>query len=592
MRVRRIAWMVGMVVGCVLLIAWATKRQQVALQTCPFDSNLSLGVAFQGPHLHFDTHAVQDKVMNARIAWFSTTEHPDPDVFEYRVAQEPPEEDWDWWTTLYPTTLIVQVTDAQNRLGKAEVWKYEGNILKGILPATPDGSTIVGSLKLEAPTPFWRLSIKDKQGETLAETLLKNPETKLIVSVIYADWVPHPPKRDFVVELDKEEPHFSIFEDRMGKHPVQRYDFEKRQTVTEYVDCTVRYWRAREGCPPHTGFNEQHRTSVGTFGPPPEGCSILDIRGEKICETWVDVFVGGSLPISAEEILCMTKHFVNDNPNPASVTPPQYYRKRYVRRKIDEFPGREYIVEADRPVIDELRELQAAKSDDATVITPSIQVPPYSKGCLHWDISAVTDIRALYVAPARKVEKQRDWFLEFIASALRVVTAGIMGSAHEKKNKLVEALVDAWVKDVSQRKEVKEAGFQVGDLKFYGDIWVLHLSLGSAGPMYPPPLQNITQDIRVQIVVVKPDGTKEPVYGSLSVERLEAWTKPEPPMHPLPPSSIDIPPEGREIGLGKGWKWKLTAFAVGRSAEKVISVPLDPPQLVIEVPAPQPPPGG
>ena len=30
-----------------------------------------------------------------------------------RVYQELPEEDWDWWTTLYPTRLVVQVTDAQ-----------------------------------------------------------------------------------------------------------------------------------------------------------------------------------------------------------------------------------------------------------------------------------------------------------------------------------------------------------------------------------------------------------------------------------------------------------------------------------------------
>jgi len=161
----------AMALVCGLTLA-RTLKQQIAPQSCPFDANLSLGVAFQGPHLHFDTYAVQDKLINARIAWFSPTEHPDPDVFEYRVAQEPPEEDWDWWTTLYPTTLLVQVTDAQKRLSKVEVWKLEGNLLKGIFPASPDGSTIIGSLGLEAPTSFWRLSIKDKQGGTLAEALI------------------------------------------------------------------------------------------------------------------------------------------------------------------------------------------------------------------------------------------------------------------------------------------------------------------------------------------------------------------------------------------------------------------------------------
>jgi len=587
MKGKRSGLVVGTIVLCGLLASWATKRQQIVLQPCPFDPNLSVGVAFQGPHLHFDTYAVQDKLMNARIAWFSNTEHPDPDIFNDRVFYEPPEEDWDWWTTLFPATLILQVTDAQNRLGKVEVFKYEGNILKGIFPANQEGSTVTGSLELERPTSFWRLTIKDRRGETLAEALVKNPETQLTVVERFDRWIPHPPKRDVVVELDREEPHHL----NPGKHPVLRYDFEKKQTVTEYADCIVKYWRAKEGCPPHTGFKEQHFTTVAIFGPPPEGCSILDTRGSESCGTWVDVILEGPFPVEAESVLCMTKQFDNDYPSTAKIPPPQDYCKRYVRQRIREFPKPEALTDLARPIVERLKDMQSTKPEDGTSITPSIEVLPYSKGCLHWDINAKTDIRTILVAPVRKVEKHPTIF-DYILAALREVVRGIMGSANPKKNRVVEALVEAWTKDISQREKVKEA-FKVGDLKFYGDIWVLYLSLATAGPMYPPPLQNITQDIKVQVVVVKPDGTKEAMYGSVTIERLRATTTPEPPKAPLPEQiTVDIPSEGKVISLGKGWRWKLTAFAVGRSATKEISVPLEPPSVVIEVPAPQPPPGG
>lgn len=148
MRARRIVWMFGMVVGCGLLIAWATKRQPIALQPCPFDANISLGIAFQGPHQYFHTGKVQEKTINARIAWFRAIEQPNPDAFDKRVYQELPEEDWDWWTTLYPTRLVVQVTDAQKRLGSAEIWDSETNLLDRQLQASSDGSTIDGEFSV------------------------------------------------------------------------------------------------------------------------------------------------------------------------------------------------------------------------------------------------------------------------------------------------------------------------------------------------------------------------------------------------------------------------------------------------------------
>ncbi len=573
---RWIAWMVGMIIGCGLVIAWGAKHQPVALQPCPFDPNLYLGVAFQGPHLHFDTYSVQDKVMNARIAWFSLTEHPDPDVFNYRVAQEPPEEDWDWWTTLYPVTLLVQVTDARKRLGKVEVWKLEGNLLKGILPASPDGSTVIGSLELEAPTPFWRLSIKDKEGQILAENLVRNPETQLAATIVYARWVPHPPKRDVTVKLEKEEPH-------PGKHPVTRYDFEKRETITEYHDCTVRYWRVG-GCLPHTlpFFPNQHYVEgVGIFGPPPEGCSILDTRKENVCGTWVEIFFE-TLPIEAYEPLCMTRSFVNDTDSPARINPPQRCRKRYVLDEIKEFPSYMDIVPEDRPRVAELEDLQKPKPDDLTVITPSVEVPPFSKGCLHWDINAVTDIRALYFAPVRKVEKKRDVF-DYIFAVLPIVASNILGSAHPKKNRVVEALLTAWIEDVSQRREVKEAGIKVGDLKFYGDIWVLHLGLVGAEPMNP--LENITQPVTVKVVLVSPDGSETPTDAEVECEPIRPLTTPSPPQYVSLNVTARVSAGGSQVHLAKGFEWLIKVRSPGEGSAK-IKVPPDS-TVTIRVPMPE-----
>lgn len=324
------------------------------------------------------------------------------------------------------------------------------------------------------------------------------------------------------------------------------------------------------------------------IGPPPEGCSIEGVRGAETCGTWVYVIYDEPMPPGAGIGLCMTKPFANDQPNPAKITPSRYV-KRYVRKWIAKFLPRERVAEEDRAILDRLIQLQTPKPDDETSITPSVEVPPYSEGCIHWDISAGTDIRCLWAVPARKVKKRLSWFEEFVVKALRILASGIIGRKHPRTIKLADALLEAWERDVSKRAEVKEI-LKVGDLKFYGDIWVLHLSLARAEPMYPPPMRNITQPIKVQIVNAV---TKQPVFGEVTIKRLKATTTPEPPKFPLYEQfSVDVPEGDKEIHLGKGWRWELEAFAMGRTAKKEIPVPLEPPSVTIEVPAPAPPPPG
>ncbi len=577
--------LVAMAVVCGLTLAWTLKRQEVVLQPCPFDPDLRVGVAFQGPHRNFDTGEVQEKTLNARIAWFQPVEEPNPDAFDARVYQEPPEEDWDWWTTLYPTTLIVQVTDEKKRLGKAEIWNFEIKLLDGELKAQPDGSAILGALTLEEPDSFRQLVIKDKDGQTLVQALLKDAETKLWLVVEVGGWIPHPPPRDVVVKVSEEELH---------THEILVKPQGSDKEITVEPSCIIKRYQAEKGYPPCEGFNEQHfvkssRYEVSvTFGPPPEGCSMLDIRGDSKCETWVQMT---PFPPSFDTAYCMTKGFYNPEATQASVDPPKIYRSKHVKKRIG-FDLRTLAPIVAPEQISLLEKLEQEMVEDPTILTTPVTVPPYSEGGAHWHLQPVQPtVKGIWAVPYRKYKKTQSWFEEFVPTAVRILIPGIIGRAHPIKIALAEAAVEAWQRAVAPKKEVEKVVWLPEDAKFIGDFWVLRLSLASQGIMNPPyHAKNITQEVHVQIVVVRPDGTKVPMYGSVTIERVRAITTPPPPMMPFPPDQIDVPEQGTKIALGKGWRWKLTATAVGRQASKEIEVPPTT-SVVIEIPAPQPPPG-
>lgn len=576
----------------VLVVGWAMKRQQVVPQTCPFDPDLKVGIAFQGPHRYFDTGEVQEKTVNARIAWFRGIEQPNPDAFDDRVYQEPPEDDWDWWTTLYPTTLIVQVTDAQKRLGKAEVWNFETNLLDGELQASPDGSVVTGTLSLEQPSSFRQLVIKDKSEQVLAKALIKDPETRLWLVASRAGWIPHPPPRDIETEIAEKVAH-------EGGHTIVREinlvmkegQLAIEQTI-ENKTCTIVRYRLKEGCPPHTGnINDQHLVELDknylTFGPPPQGCSMLDTRVIASCGAWVDVT---PYPLSFGVAYCMTKSFRNDSPSQDKIDPPEVYRNKHVPVKLS-IDLRSYPLVAEEPyqaaLISELEAMQDEKG--TTVLTTSVPVPPYSEGCVHWDlIPEQAAIRGIWAVPYRKYKKTRTWFEEFLLTIHKPLLDAIMGRHVNRKELLVEGAIEAWVKGLEKAEGKEKEEWRWSDARKIGDIWVLYLQLAGQGLM--PNVRNILQDVRLQIVVVRPDGTKVPMYGSVAIERIRAITTPPPPMAPFPPDQVDVPEEGTTVALGKGWRWKLTATAVGRQVSKEIEVPPTT-SVVIEIPAPQSPPG-
>jgi len=585
---RKLVWVLVTIAAFGLFaFSMAKKRRQVVPQTCPFDTNLSVGIAFQGPHRYFDTGKVQEKIMNARIAWFRAIEQPNPDAFDERVYQEPPEEDWCWWTTLYPTTLIVQVTDAENRLGGAEVWNFDLNLLDGVIKATPDGSSITGTLTLEKPASFRQLIVKAKNGETLGKALFQNPETRLHIIVEVGGWIPHPPPRDVVTK---------ILEEKLHAHRILVK--EGNEEVEVDASCIIKRYQLEKGYPPCEGFNDQHfveSLSHGVsviFGPPPQGCSMLDIRGEESCGTWVQMT---RYPPSFDTYYCMTRGFINPEPKETSVDPPQAYGSKHVKRHIEiDLRSLAPMVSPEQTQL--LKELEEEMKEEETTLTKAVKVPPYSEGGVHWHLRPVQPtVKGIWAVPYHKYKETSSWFEEFLVSAVKILIPGIIGRAHPIKIGLAEAAVEAWQRAVAPKKVVEKTEWLPQDAKLIGDFWVLRLSLVSQEEMNPPyHAKNLTQDVHVQIVVVRPDGTKVPTYGSLTIIRGQATTVPEPPKSPLSDqmSVENVPPEGVKIALGKGWKWKLTARAVGNEATKEISVPLEPPSVTIEVPAPQPPPGG
>ena len=583
---RLIFGLVAMVVVCGLTIAWTARKQEVVLQPCPFDPNLSLGVAFQGPHRYFHTGEVLEKTINARIAWFQPVEEPNPDAFDARVSQEPPEEDWDWWTTLYPTTLIVQVTDKQKRLGKVEIWDFETKLLDGQLQGSADGSTIVGSIALGEPTSFRHLVIKDKGGQTLAQALIRDPETRLWIIVSVAGWIPHPPPRDIVVEIAEQVEHEG------GHTIISEVNLVKRkdspvpvvEQITETLPCHIQRYRVKEGCPPHTGdINEQHLVGLLTFGPPPKGCDMVDTRVRAFCGTWVEVT---PFPITFTEPYCMTKWFRNDQDSQDHIAPPKVYRNKHVPVKLP-IDIRSYPIVTDEPyqaqLVSELVEMQ--DETKTTILTTSVPVPPFSEGCVHWDlIPTQAEIRGVWAVPYRKFKKTQTWFERFLSLIHKPLLDAIIGRHKNRKELIAEAAIEAWIKGLEKAEGEERRIWQWNDAQKIGDIWVLYLQLFEQGKMRY--IRNITQDVYVQIVVAG-----KPMYGSVTIERVRAITPTvPPPMEPYPPGEVKVPEQGTKIALGKGWRWKLTATAAGSQESKEIEVPPTT-SVIIEIPAPQPPPG-
>ncbi|MCS7224918.1 MAG: hypothetical protein NZ959_10255 [Armatimonadetes bacterium] len=583
MRVRSVCLLLIPVVGLALT---NPKAPKLVLQVCPFDPALSLGVGFQGPHRHFDTFQVKEKTMNARISWFRAIEQPNPDAFDDRVYQEPPEQDWVWWDTLYPTTLIVEVRDKRKRLKKAEIWEYDRKLLEEELLATKGGSQIVGTVTLNDPVNFRQIVIKGTKEQVLANLLIQDLKVRLWIVTLRGGWIPHPPPRD----IDTEVAGYGLHQ---GGHTVvtdvnwQRAQDGRLvllQTTSTHM-CFVTSYRVTGGCAPHTGeINDRHDvTSVGIIGPPPKGCSLLDTRLKSTCGTWVEVT---PYPLTFDIPYCMTKRFRNDTPDEARISPPLEYLNKHVPVKLLRFLREWPLVTKEEPsqasLVEELDRLQDEST--ANPLTGFIPVRPYSEGCVHWDLHPTQPmVVGVWGVPYRKLKKTPLWSANLITSLVKPLTDAIMGRRINRRELLVVAAIEAFGKSLLVAEGREKEIWKTEDAKPIGDIWVLNLALREQGPM--PGVRNITQDVRVSIKV-----GQTPMAGTVQITRGASFTNPSPPMTPFPPDTVSVPQEGATIALGKGWKWILTATAAGRQATREINVPPTT-SVTIEIPPPQPPPG-
>jgi hypothetical protein len=310
---------------------------------------------------------------------------------------------------------------------------------------------------------------------------------------------------------------------------------------------------------------------------------MVDTRVRAFCGTWVEVT---PFPITFTEPYCMTKWFRNDQDSQDHIAPPKVYRNKHVPVKLP-IDIRSYPIVTDEPyqaqLVSELVEMQ--DETKTTILTTSVPVPPFSEGCVHWDlIPTQAEIRGVWAVPYRKFKKTQTWFERFLSLIHKPLLDAIIGRHKNRKELIAEAAIEAWIKGLEKAEGEERRIWQWNDAQKIGDIWVLYLQLFEQGKMRY--IRNITQDVYVQIVVAG-----KPMYGSVTIERVRAITPTvPPPMEPYPPGEVKVPEQGTKIALGKGWRWKLTATAAGSQESKEIEVPPTT-SVIIEIPAPQPPPG-
>lgn len=279
--------------------------------------------------------------------------------------------------------------------------------------------------------------------------------------------------------------------------------------------------------------------------------------------------------------------FANDNVATCLVPSPEEVgvlkRKETIAYTVDW----EKIKVADPQSLAQLEQMvRTAAAEDLSPAVPSVEVPPYSEGCVRWRVTFTGRAYAVLAIPYERGGRKR---------ALDIVVAGAATVFAAQKNWLGLLLAGAanqWLQQNEKNQE--KAGLKPGEVVQYGDVY----SLITYSEQDIPRLQNLTQEWTVYVKVRYPDGRGgwviQDAEGEVQAVRDAPTTSPAPPAFP-PAGIVHVGRNGATIHLGKGWRWKLRLTAPG-GEEKLVEVP-DPKNTVVTLyitlqTPPGQPPGG
>ncbi len=255
------------------------------------------------------------------------------------------------------------------------------------------------------------------------------------------------------------------------------------------------------------------------------------------------------------------RYFTNDTSNSLAISPPagQELENKVILREIGLPAGVSgAVIDLIQAKIDKLREPYTGGAN----CLPELTVPPYSKGVGHWPLTLSGDVAALVCIPVGGVVKWDDkWDI-----------------------KLEAGFTEADGEDTDQSAVKLAVGYQYGQVD--GEKWPIGapipvgnqyaLVVDSVGTPQASPLEGITTPVTFTLMADKARyvETGGLIGGSATLERLDAFTTPAPPVFPGGgeyPRTLQFPMDEEDPLFGtcvtelqKGFKYKVTYVGDGR----------------------------
>ncbi|GIV16302.1 MAG: hypothetical protein KatS3mg022_1737 [Armatimonadota bacterium] len=268
--------------------------------------------------------------------------------------------------------------------------------------------------------------------------------------------------------------------------------------------------------------------------------------------------------------------FMNDSPVVITdVWPPDPFRGLYRKKTIANTVNFGRFRVADPQAMAQLvQAVSTAAAEDPSRPLPSVQALPYSEGCARWRVGFTGQVTAVLAIPYERKKRQRA--LEAFLSTIHTLLAPQRGFL----SVLAANAANQWLQDLQNQQA---SGLKPGEVVAWGDVY----SVLTDGTMSVPRVVNTVQEWLVYVKARFPDGREEPTSGTVTMEPVQPLLQPGPPPAPAYYQVI-VPPEGKLLRLGKGWRYR---FLLGSTEQFQANVPAEgtPPTVTLYMDVVPPP---